>query len=172
MPTTSKIIAALAVSAAFAMAPAALPTAAATPMASCSGGDFRWTAVNGAIDMTPKDLVFTSVGRLWGCTGADDITGGTFTGVHTAASDCMHPADGPITVHIVWSNGERSTLWGHWPVTMMQPAVGPLEVISGVGVGERVTVVAEYEMMTPDMVMGCMGPGVRTGPGRVSASMM
>lgn len=171
MSKSVKVLAAVSVCAAIGMLPGVGPTASATPMASCAGGDFRWTAVKGAITMNPQWLTFTSVGRLWGCTGAQDITGGTFTGVHTAMSDCMHPADGPITVNITWSNGETSTLEGPWPVPLAGPASGPLEVTGGLGRGYRANVIAEYEMMTPDMVMGCMGPGVSTGPGRLSASI-
>ncbi len=167
-----KIAASLAISVSFGLLPGGTPVAAATsPMASCGAGDFRWTAVDGGIGMSPRLLTFTSVGRLWDCVGVPGITGGTFTGVHEATSDCMHPADGPITVDILWSNGDTSTLAGPWPVGMAQPTVGPLDIVRGIGQGGRVRVVAEYEMMTPDMVMGCMGPGVTTGPGRVSASM-
>ncbi|MFC9998883.1 hypothetical protein [Nocardia sp. NPDC127526] len=142
------------------------------PSSWCGGGDFRWTAVDGAIGMNPRVLTFTSVGRLWDCVGWPGITGGTFTGVHIAASDCMHPADGPLTVDIAWSNGESSRLWGPWPVGMSQPTVGPLQIVAGLGEGTWVKVVADYEMMTPDMVMGCMGPGITTGVGRLRATMM
>lgn len=141
------------------------------PAGSCAGGEFRWTAVDGVIDMQPKMLTFTSVGVIRDCTGGpEDIIGGTFTGTHIAMSDCMHPADGPITVRIVWSNGETSTLWGQWPVTMVQPTVGPLEVIDGLGRGSLARISAEYEMMTPEMIGGCLGPGLRTGTGKVSGT--
>ncbi|MCU1640066.1 MAG: hypothetical protein JWN03_341 [Nocardia sp.] len=172
MPNAVKIVTALAVATALSTVPIATSDAAVVPtIGSCSGGDFRWTAVDGAIGMSPRQLTFTSVGRLWDCLGVPGITGGTFTGVHVAVSDCMHPADGPLTVDILWSDGETSKLWGPWPVGMMQPTIGPMEVVGGLGQGGRVRVVAEYEMMTPDMVMGCMGLGVTTGPGRLSASM-
>ncbi|WP_069166132.1 hypothetical protein [Nocardia altamirensis] len=140
------------------------------PSGSCAHGEFRWTAADGAIGMTPNTLTFTSVGVLRDCTGGpESITGGTFTGTHIATSDCMHPADGPITVDVLWSNGETSRLWGPWPVTMQQPTVGPLEVVAGLGEGRRVRITADYEM-TPDMVGGCLGSGVRTGTGRLSAT--
>ncbi|MFF2556970.1 hypothetical protein ACFVUS_38620 [Nocardia sp. NPDC058058] len=172
MPKAPKALAVAAIAAALGAIPTGTPVAAADSIASCSGGDFRWTAVDGAITMRPTLLTFTSVGRLWGCNGPGNISSGTFTGVHIAWSDCMHPADGPLTVRITWDNGEVSTLWAPWPVGMSQPTVGPMEVVDGLGLGSRVKVVAEYEMMTPDMVMGCMGAGVKTGPGRLSASMM
>ncbi|MFI9511116.1 hypothetical protein [Nocardia sp. NPDC052566] len=141
------------------------------PAGSCAGGEFRWTAINGLIGMQPQLLTFTSVGVLRDCVGGPpEITSGTFTGTHIAWSDCMHPADGPITVNITWSNGERSTLTGPWPVTMVQPTVGPLEVIDGLGRGYHAEIVAEYEMMTPEMIGGCFGPGLRTGTGRVSGT--
>ncbi|MEV6774496.1 hypothetical protein AB0N05_38245 [Nocardia sp. NPDC051030] len=168
-----KVAAALAVSVASVLWPAAPSTAATqASIGSCNGGDFRWTAVNGAIGMTPKLLTFTSVGRLWDCVGVPGITGGSFTGVHEAWSDCMHPADGPLTVNITWNDGETSTLWAPWPVGMTQPTVGPMQVMDGLGQGGWVRVSAEYEMMTPEMVMGCLGPGITTGPGRLHADMM
>ncbi|MBF6176870.1 hypothetical protein IU481_00175 [Nocardia otitidiscaviarum] len=154
-------------------AAAVVPPPAAPPVVGgCAEGDFRWTAVHGGIDMTPKPMTFTSVGSLRDCVGWPGITGGTFTGVHEAWSDCMHPADGPITVHITWSNGAVSTVWGWWPVTMAQPSVGELEIVAGPGAGGRVRITAGYEMMTPEMVMGCLGPGVRTGVGWVRAAML
>lgn len=172
MPKAAKVLAALAVSVALSTSPMVTHQAAATGIWSCDGGDFRWTAVDGAITMQPTLLTFTSVGRLWDCHGPADISSGTFTGVHIAWSDCMHPADGPLTVNITWSNGDVSQLWGPWPVGMSQPTIGPMEVIGGLGLGSHVHVVADYEMMTPDMVMGCMGAGVKTGPGRLSASLI
>ncbi|MGW4248832.1 hypothetical protein [Nocardia sp. NPDC004722] len=173
MPTIVKALTALTVSVAVAgLAPLSAAPARAEAIGSCSGGDFRWTAVNGAITMTPTLLTFTSVGRLWGCTGYPGITGATFTGEHIAWADCMHPADGPLTVWITWDNGRTSTLWGPWPVGMAQPTVGPMQVVDGFGLGNRVQVTADYEMMTPEMVMGCLGPGLTTGPGRLSAAMM
>ncbi|AFU00685.1 hypothetical protein [Nocardia brasiliensis] len=160
-----------AVSAAF-LIPFFPDTASALPPAgTCAGGDFRWTAVDGAIDMSPNTLTFTSVGVLRDCSGGPEgITGGTFTGTHIATSDCMHPADGPITVDVLWSNGETSRLWGQWPVTMQQPTVGPLAVVAGLGQGSTVRITADYEMMTPEMIGGCLGPGLRTGVGRLSAA--
>ncbi|MFI6869830.1 hypothetical protein [Nocardia sp. NPDC050406] len=173
MTTSGNSGIALAFSLLAATALAAAPTAAEPPVAAaCQGGDFRWTAVHGGIDMTPKWMTFTSVGTLRDCSGWPGITGGTFTGVHDAMADCMHPADGPITVHIRWSNGELSTVHGPWPVTMAQPSIGDLAITDGVGRGSRVRITASYEMMTPDMIMGCMGPGVRTGVGSVSATML
>ncbi|WP_194818763.1 hypothetical protein [Nocardia sp. XZ_19_385] len=152
---------------------ATAPTAAAhSPIGSCYGGEFRWTAVEGGITMTPQLLTFGSAGRLWGCEGVSGITHGKFTGVHVAWSDCMHPADGPLTVDIVWSNGEASKLWGPWPVGMMQPTVGQLQVVDGVGEGSRVQVNAWYEMMTPEQINGCMGPGISTGVGRMTAEIV
>ncbi|GAA5076179.1 hypothetical protein [Nocardia iowensis] len=140
------------------------------PGGSCAHGEFRWTAMDGAIDMTPRELTFTSVGVLRDCTGGPDgITGGTFTGTHVATSHCMFPADGPITVDVLWSNGETSRLWGPWPVTAQQPTVGTLDVVAGLGQGSRVLITADYEM-TPAMIGGCLGPGVRTGAGRLSAA--
>lgn len=171
--TLGKLSAALVLSATAATALAAAPTTAEPPVAgACTSGDFRWTAVQGGIDMTPKPMTFTSVGTLRDCSGWPGVTGGTFTGVHDAMADCMHPADGPITVNILWSNGEFSTVHGPWPVTMSQPSVGNLEIIDGLGRGSQVRITATYEMMTSDMVMGCMGPGVRTGIGWVSATML
>ncbi|WP_405497573.1 hypothetical protein [Nocardia sp. NBC_00511] len=172
MPKAVKILAALAVCGVSGIAPLSAPTAHASGIGSCTGGDFRWTAVQGGITMTPTQFIFTSVGRLWGCTGYPGITGATFTGVHEARSDCMHPADGPLTVNMLWSNGDTSTLWGPWPVGMSQPTVGPMQVISGFGEGSWVSVSATYEMMTPEMVMGCLGPGIPTGIGTLSATMM
>ncbi len=151
---------------------AASATAAPPSTGACANGDFRWTAVQGGIDMTPKPMTFTSVGALRDCTGWPGITGGTFTGVHDAMADCMRPADGPITVLITWNNGQVSTVHGPWPVTMSQPTVGNLEIIDGRGRGGRVRITAGYEMLTPDMVMGCMGPGVRTGTGWLHAAML
>ncbi|MFI1918615.1 hypothetical protein [Nocardia sp. NPDC020380] len=169
-----KILAAAGICAGSVLTPAAFaPAAHALPaIGSCSGGDFRWTAIDGVLDMTPKLLHFTSVGRLWGCTGDSGITGATFTGMHVAMSDCMHPADGPLTVNVNWSDGETSMLWGPWPVGMSQPTIGPLQVVDGFGLGSWVRVVADYEMMTPEMVMGCIGPGLTTGTGHLSAEMM
>ncbi|WP_067829720.1 hypothetical protein [Nocardia inohanensis] len=172
MPEAGKALATLAFSIALGTVPVLGAPAAHANVGSCGGGDFRWTAVNGGITMQPQFLTFTSVGRLWDCVGATGITGGTFTGVHTAWSDCMHPADGPITVTIVWSNGESSTLAGPWPVGMMQPAVGPLEVVAGLGQGSRAQISATYEMGTPDQVMGCMGSGIPTGVGHLSATIL
>ncbi|MEV6561854.1 hypothetical protein AB0M22_39470 [Nocardia sp. NPDC051756] len=154
------------------LVPFDLPAASALPPAgTCANGDFRWTAVDGAIDMTPHALTFTSVGTLRDCSGGPGgITGGTFTGTHVATSDCMRPADGPITVDVLWSNGETSRLWGPWPVTMQQPTIGTLDVVDGLGQGSRVRITADYEMITPAMVGGCLGPGLRTGVGRLSAA--
>ncbi|WP_330181763.1 hypothetical protein OHB26_36325 [Nocardia sp. NBC_01503] len=172
MPKAVQLLAAAVIASAVSVMPLGTPTAAAA-ISSCSGGDFRWTAVDGAITMQPTLLTFTSVGRLWDCTGPANISGGTFTGVHIAWSDCMHPADGPLTVNITWDNGEVSTLWGPWPVGMSQPTIGPMEVIDGYGKGSHVRVVATYEMLEPDMVMGCVnGTGVKTGPGRLSATLL
>ncbi|WP_306359602.1 hypothetical protein [Nocardia sp. CC227C] len=155
------------------LASTAVPPAPAPPVVGgCADGDFRWTAVHGGIDMTPKPMTFTSVGSLRDCVGWPGITGGTFTGVHEAWSDCMRPADGPITVEIVWSSGAVSTVSGSWPVTMAQPSVGELEIVAGLGAGGRVRITAGYEMMTPEMIMGCLGPGVRTGVGWVRAAML
>ncbi|NUS45794.1 MAG: hypothetical protein HOQ24_19150 [Mycobacteriaceae bacterium] len=141
------------------------------PAGLCTEGEFRWTAVNGAIGMQRTLLTFASTGVLRGCTGGPaGITGGTFVGTHVAWSDCMHPADGPITVKITWSNGQSSTLYGPWPVGLAQPADGPLDVIDGLGRGMRARIIAWYEMMTPEMVSGCMGSGVHTGVGRVSGT--
>lgn len=141
------------------------------PAGQCAGGEFRWTAADGVMGMAPRLLTFTSVGVLRDCSGGPaDITSGTFTGTHIAMSDCMHPADGPITVQITWSNGEQSTLWGQWPVTMRQPTVGPLEVIDGLGRGSHAQISADYEMMTPEMIGGCLGSGLRTGVGWVSGT--
>ncbi|MBL1078059.1 hypothetical protein JK358_27005 [Nocardia sp. 2] len=175
MPKAGKVALSLVVSTVFGAAALAAAPAVAEPtggVGSCTGGDFRWTAVDGAIGMTPRLLTFTSVGRLWDCWGVPGVTGGTFTGVHVAVSDCMHPADGPLTVDITWSNGDWSRLWGPWPVGMMQPTIGPLEVVGGFGQGGRVRVSAWYEMMTPEMVGGCMGSGITTGIGRMTADMM
>lgn len=171
MRKSVNIVVALAFSAGFALA--AAPTGAAhSPVGTCYGGDFRWTATEGGITMAPQLLTFTSVGRLWGCEGMADISGGTFTGEHVAWSDCMHPADGPLTVEIAWSNGELSKLWGPWPVGMMQPTVGDLTVVKGYGLGSRVQVNAWYEMMTPDQINGCVGPGIGTGVGRMNATIV
>lgn len=151
----------------------AAPTAAEPPtVGACTSGDFRWTSIRGGIDMVPKWMTFTSVGTLRDCSGWPGITSGTFTGVHDAMADCMHPADGPITVHIVWNNGQVSTVAGPWPVTMQQPAIGNLLIIDGLGIGGWVRIAAVYEMMTPDQVMGCMGPGVTTGIGWLNAAML
>ncbi|QIS11246.1 hypothetical protein [Nocardia arthritidis] len=140
------------------------------PLGGCSGGEFRWTATEGAITMQPKLLTFASVGVIRDCIGGPpDITGGTFTGSHVAMSDCMHPADGPLTVWVTWSNGVKSTLWGQWPVGMVQPTVGPLDVVDGLGKGLRANMSVVYDM-TPDMVMDCLGPGLRTGTGHFSGT--
>lgn len=147
------------------------PAAALPPAGACASGDFRWTAVDGAIGMAPRTLTFTSVGVLRDCSGGPEgITGGTFTGTHIASSDCLRPADGPITVDVVWSNGETSRLWGPWPVTLQQPTVGPLAVVAGLGQGSTVRITADYEMLTPEMIGGCLGPGLRTGVGRLSSA--
>lgn len=53
---------------------------------------------------------------------------------------------------------------------MTQPTVGPLEVIDGLGRGHHARISADYEMMTPEMVGDCFGPGLRTGIGRVSGT--
>ncbi|MBF6329853.1 hypothetical protein [Nocardia transvalensis] len=142
--------------------------AAGAQVGACGGGEFRWTAAEGAITMSPQWLTFTSTGVLHECVGTEPgITGGTFTGVHTARSDCMRPADGPITVTVTWSDGRTSVLSGPWPVAVAQPTIGVLEVSEGLGHGNRVRIVAEYDVLTADNVAGCMGPGVRTGTGRV-----
>ncbi|WP_157556674.1 hypothetical protein [Nocardia acidivorans] len=48
-----------------------------------------------------------------------------------------------------------------------------MDVIDGYGKGSRVRVVATYEMTEPEMVMGCVnGTGVKTGPGKLSATLM
>ncbi|WP_194835423.1 hypothetical protein [Nocardia sp. XZ_19_369] len=147
------------------------PASALPPSGRCANGDFRWTAVDGAIDMTPHVLTFTSVGVLRDCTGGPEgITGGTFTGTHIATADCLRPADGPITVDVLWSNGATSRLSGPWSVTMQQPTTGTLDVVDGLGQGSRVQITADYEMMTPAMIGDCLGPGVRTGVGRLSAT--
>ncbi|PXX56476.1 hypothetical protein DFR70_11928 [Nocardia tenerifensis] len=168
--TLGKIATTAAVAAAL-LAPFDTPAASALPPAgTCANGEFRWTAVDGGIGMTPHTLTFTSVGVLRDCTGGpEDITGGTFTGTHIAISDCLRPADGPITVDVLWSNGETSRLQGPWPVTMQQPTIGTLEVVDGLGQGSRVRITADYEM-TPEMIGGCLGLGVRTGAGRLSAA--
>ncbi|MCM6778325.1 hypothetical protein NDR87_33390 [Nocardia sp. CDC159] len=154
---------------ALAMSLSAGPGAATIgPIGSCGSGEFRWTAVEEGIGLSPRYLTFTSVGALRDCVGTvPAITGGTFTGVHTAWSDCMRPADGPITVTIVWSDGQTSVLSGPWPVAMSQPTVGVLAVTEGLGRGERVRIVAHYDIATVDNVVGCLGAGVRTGTGRV-----
>ncbi|MBF6066162.1 hypothetical protein IU500_35195 [Nocardia terpenica] len=146
--------------------------AAAEPLGRCDGGEFRWTAADGAITMTPQWLTFTSAGTLRDCAGVvPGITGGTFTGVHTAWSDCMHPADGPITLAITWSDGETSTVAGPWPVAMAQPTTGTLEVTDGLGRGRRARITVAYDMVTPETVGGCLGAGVRTGTGRILGTM-
>ncbi|MEU8895914.1 hypothetical protein [Nocardia sp. NPDC048505] len=170
VPKSLNIVLALTFSAGVGIA--APPAAAHDPIGTCYGGDFRWTAVEGAITMAPQLLTFTSAGRLWGCDSAAGITGATFTGVHIARSDCMHPADGPLTVDLLWSNGETSRLWGPWPVGMMQPTVGDLTVVGGMGLHRRVRVEAWYEMMTPDQINGCVGPGLTTGVGRMTARIV
>ncbi|CAM4275704.1 hypothetical protein NONI108955_18380 [Nocardia ninae] len=154
------------------LVPFETPAASALPPSGrCDNGDFRWTAVDGAIDMTPHVLTFTSVGVLRDCTGGPEgIAGGTFTGTHIATADCLRPADGPITVDVLWSNGATSRLSGPWPVTMQQPTIGTLDVVDGLGQGSRVRITAHYEMMTPAMIGDCLGPGVRTGVGRLSAT--
>ncbi|RDI65667.1 hypothetical protein [Nocardia pseudobrasiliensis] len=149
----------------------AAPSSASAPMGGCRAGEFRWTAVDAAITMTPQYLTFTSAGVLRECFGTvPGITSGTFTGVHTAWSDCMHPADGPITVTIVWSDGQTSVLSGPWPVGMSQPTTGVLRVTDGLGQGDRVRIVADYDVVTMDNMSGCLGPGVHTGLGRVTGA--
>lgn len=138
----------------------------------CDGGEFRWTAVNGGINWTSRVITFTSSGTLHNCAGLPEgVVGGTFTGLHIAASDCMHPADGPLWITITWSNGLQTLVAGNWFVPMAQPTQGPLNITGGVGHGGRVEVVAAYDVMTPDTIMGCLcGGGVTTGTGHIMSA--
>ena len=143
------------------------PVAAAEPIGSCAGGEFHWESVDGGITLVPHRFTYKSTGVLRGCDGMPDITGGEFAGTHVAVSDCLHPADGPLEVTIVWSNGQTSTAGGNWFVPMSGHADGMLDVVAGLGTGRRVHIVADYEMTNP---ASCLNSGITGGDGRIAVA--
>ncbi|MGV9674874.1 hypothetical protein ACWDSJ_06315 [Nocardia sp. NPDC003482] len=132
----------------------------------CGNGDLTW-AVDQPINMIPRQVTFTTAGVLRDCVGLDGIGGATVAGVHESVSSCLRPAKGPLTFTIYWSDGETSTVRGEWPVGIVQPTVGELDVIDGLGAGRRVRIVADYNVLTPEMIGGCLGAGVLSGTGKV-----
>lgn len=140
------------------------PAAAAEAMGSCAGGEFHWASVDGGITLVPRQFTYKSTGVLRGCVGMPDITAGEFAGTHFAVSDCLHPADGPLEVTIMWSNGQTSTAAGNWLVPTSGHADGMLDVVEGLGAGRRVHIVADYEMTDP---ASCLSSGITGGDGRI-----
>lgn len=136
---------------------------------SCSGGELRWDVVDGSISMVPRQVTFVTSGVWKDCVGIDGITGATVAGVHKSMSSCVQPADGPLTFTIDWSNGATSTVWGDWPVGMVQPTVGELTVVDGLGAGGRVRIVANYNVWAPETVIGCLTGGISSGTGMVQS---
>ncbi|MCM6772331.1 hypothetical protein NDR87_01415 [Nocardia sp. CDC159] len=167
MRTSVKALAATLFSAA-ALIPVGGTAQAEPARAGCSGGELTWS-VDKPISMIPRQVTFHTAGTLRDCTGVDGSTTATVAGVHESTSSCLNPADGPLTFTIAWSTGATSTVRGPWPVGMIQPTVGELDIISGHGAGRRVRIVANYNVWTPQMILGCLGPGVSAGNGTVDS---
>lgn len=167
MSTSTKV--ALAVFAVVAVAPLFVAHAAGAPagdklMGSCSGGQINWSATDGGLGMSAKPDTLTLSGKVSGCTGTPGVTGATFTGVQKATSaSCTSGIEGPIDVTLNWNNGKTSRVTGNWNLQRSGAANNSLEVVSGLGKGEKITISTDRRSPTPADLTACADSTLTSG---------
>ncbi|MFI9510988.1 hypothetical protein [Nocardia sp. NPDC052566] len=132
------------------------PHASADPIVGrCSGGTISWNGNGGTVDLG---------GDITGCAGHGSINSARLRGVSNGQGCNTMTAQNDM--YLDWSDGQTSHLVGSY----MTPANGysdnTIPVVDGLGAGQKVRVVAQYNFGDPGTWGFCMG-GPNSGTAQV-----
>ncbi|MFI9511276.1 hypothetical protein [Nocardia sp. NPDC052566] len=123
------------------------PQAGADPVrGACTGGTITWNGNGGNIDLG---------GDITGCSGHGPITAARLRGKMTSGNCAT--TSGQNDMYLDWSDGQTSHLVGTYATPPNGFSDNTLPVVDGLGAGQKVHVVAQYNFTNPSTWGFCFG---------------